>query len=168
LTDDSGGSLTYAFTQPRTTGQSIQLTALSLGNGPATYQWQLNQKNIPGATNVFLDFPVLRRTNAGIYRVLVSNALRSAAGRPIVLAVDSAPLWIDPLPVTPDWFTQGFRGRVMGTSGLGRIIISASTNLVDWTPFITNQASSSPVEFADPTASDIPARFFRAMEEELP
>jgi hypothetical protein len=41
-------------------------------------------------------------------------------------------------------------------------IVEASTNAVDWIPIFTNTTLSGNVIFADPLATNVPSRFYRA------
>jgi len=44
------------------------------GSDPLVYQWQFNSNNIPGATNSLLVVSGLQASNAGMYRVVITNA----------------------------------------------------------------------------------------------
>ena len=59
-------------------GTLVNLSARALGSIPITYQWQLNGKDIVGATNVNLPPIVLSEDVVGAYRVLVSNRFGDA------------------------------------------------------------------------------------------
>jgi hypothetical protein len=54
-------------------GTQVSLTVNASGLGPLTYQWQLNQQNIPGATSNTIVLAAVRPSANGKYRVLVSN-----------------------------------------------------------------------------------------------
>jgi hypothetical protein len=41
-------------------------------------------------------------------------------------------------------------------------VVEASTNLVDWIPIFTNITLSGNVVFTDPSATNVPSRFYRA------
>ena len=42
-------------------------------------------------------------------------------------------------------------------------VVEASTNMIDWIPIFTNAIFSGNVVFTDPTATNVPSRFYRAM-----
>jgi hypothetical protein len=54
--------------------------------------------------------------------------------------------------------------RLLGASGLGPVVIYASSDLVSWQPIFTNAPIIGPLEFTDPGTRDQPARFYRASE----
>jgi PKD repeat protein len=54
-------------------GQPVNLTAdVTAGDGPFTYQWQLNGTNILGATNATYGVASAAMTDAGLYTVTVT------------------------------------------------------------------------------------------------
>jgi trimeric autotransporter adhesin len=66
-----------------------------------------------------------------------------------------------PQLVNPAWLGQGqFQTRLFGVAGLTNII-QASTNLLSWTPVLTNSAGV--YEFTDTNAINYPSRFYRAL-----
>lgn len=66
-----------------------------------------------------------------------------------------------PQLLNPEWPANGpFRVRLSGISGQTNII-QASTNLVTWTPVLTN--TSGIYDFTDPNSSSYRARFYRAL-----
>lgn len=67
-----------------------------------------------------------------------------------------------PVILTPLGYTNGqFALRVNGTAGPD-YILSASTNLTQWTDVQTNLSPALPFQFSHTNASTIPARFYRA------
>jgi Regulator of chromosome condensation (RCC1) repeat len=60
---------------------------------------------------------------------------------------------------------SGFRLRILGTSGWWPVVISGSTNLVDWTPFYTNSPVKFSLDYLDSSATNAPMRFYRAAEQ---
>jgi phospholipase C len=81
---------TQPITQNADAGTTVVLTVAAL-NGPFTYQWQLNGTNIPAATNSTYSIANLGLPDAGIYRVLVSNAQGTALSNPAQLTVNTSP-----------------------------------------------------------------------------
>ena len=59
--------------QTFTVGGGVTLTSGALGSG-LSYQWQFNDKNIPGATSSILKLTTLSTTNSGAYHVIISSA----------------------------------------------------------------------------------------------
>lgn len=56
-------------------GENKTLSVVVGGSDPLTYQWQKNSNNIPNATNSVLTLTNLQTTDAGSYRVVVTNPL---------------------------------------------------------------------------------------------
>lgn len=66
-------------------GLPYTLEAVAEGHAPLSYTWFYNGEPMVGATNSTLPFAVFNATNAGVYRVQVSNALGSADSGGITL-----------------------------------------------------------------------------------
>ncbi len=54
-------------------GTQVSLTVTATGLGALTYQWQVNNQNIPGATSSTLVLSAVRPSANGKYRVIVGN-----------------------------------------------------------------------------------------------
>ncbi len=54
-------------------GTQVSLTVTASGLGSLTYQWQINNQNIPGATSSTLVLSAVRPSGNGKYRVIVGN-----------------------------------------------------------------------------------------------
>jgi len=74
-----------------TAGTPLTLTVAASGQGPLTYQWQLNGTNIAGATNS--TFVILSPTTAnyGSYTVVVTGPQGTVTSSPSVVGALSAP-----------------------------------------------------------------------------
>ena len=68
-------------------GAAASFTVSAVGDMPLTYQWQFNSANIPGATVQTLLIPSVDYSNAGAYRVIVSNAVSAATSQTAQLTV---------------------------------------------------------------------------------
>ena len=71
-------------------GQTITLSATATGDPPLVYQWSRNDEPIAEATNAFYVFN-LETTNAGVYRVTVTNRVGSALSQPISVNLPAGP-----------------------------------------------------------------------------
>jgi Big-like domain-containing protein len=58
----------------------------------------------------------------------------------------------------------GLRLQVDGARGANPVVIDASTNLVNWTPVVTNIPVLGSVQFVDHSATNLPRRFYRARQ----
>jgi hypothetical protein len=76
-------SITPSARQSFSLGGGFSLSVTAGGTGPLAYQWQFNGVNIPSATNATLSLTNLTATNAGAYRVVVTNAYGTAITAPV-------------------------------------------------------------------------------------
>jgi alpha-tubulin suppressor-like RCC1 family protein len=146
-----------------TIGQSIALISPTFG-GLATYQWQLNGINLQGATNASLVFSRVDWTNAGTYRLVVSNSLGVVAGPPSILTVLRTPLVFDTSTFVAQPASNVFHLRLLGASGLGPVVLYASTDLTHWNQIWSSPATVGSLDFTSPLFMFGGQRFFRAAE----
>ena len=71
--------------QAFTLGSAVTLSVGASGTGPLLYQWQFNGMNMAGANAAMLALTNLSATNAGAYRVVVSNAVGTVTSLPVDL-----------------------------------------------------------------------------------
>jgi hypothetical protein len=121
-----------------TQGTSVTLSALVSGVPPFAYQWIFGSVPIPDATNSSLTFPRVDSTNAGSYRVVVTNdylvVTSSQATLTVVAPSPAAPL----LTVTAagaglEVICEGTPGQIYELHratrfGTGAVWVSVSTN----------------------------------------
>jgi hypothetical protein len=65
--------VTQPVSKTPTEGTQVSLTVTATGLGALTYQWQVNNQNIPGATSSTLVLSAVRPSANGNYRVIVGN-----------------------------------------------------------------------------------------------
>jgi len=65
------------------------------GTAPLAYQWQKNGVNIPGAASMDYSINNVQASNAGMYRVVVSNSGGSVTSNAVQLTVSSPPVIAD-------------------------------------------------------------------------
>jgi len=68
-------------------GAQTNFSVLALGAPPLRYQWQCNGADLPGATNATLSLTNLQATDAGSYRVIVTNVFNSTTSAVATLTV---------------------------------------------------------------------------------
>lgn len=104
------------YSQIVNTGATVRLHARAAGVPPMTYQWQLENQNLPGATNASLLITNAQGKDTGNYRMTVSNPLGTVASGIATLTIPyntnlAAALntnnwyWSDGRPPTI-WFAQ--------------------------------------------------------------
>jgi formylglycine-generating enzyme required for sulfatase activity len=89
---DSAAPAVPVFTeQPHDTnavwGSAVEIAAPVIGYGPLSYQWFKDGVAIEGATGASLQIASAHPSNAGTYRVVVSNAFGSVESQPFLLSV---------------------------------------------------------------------------------
>ena len=147
-----------------TLGEQLRLVASSPTGTRESYQWQLNGRNLEGATNATLSVDATYWTNAGSYRIVLSNAFGVTTSAPTVVSVTRTPLRFDPSVASPSSPARQFPLRMLGASGVGPVVIYASTNLVSWSPIFTNPPTIGAFDYLDGGAAESPQRFYRAAE----
>jgi hypothetical protein len=68
-------------------GTQVSLTVTATGLGSLTYQWQINNQNIPGATSSTLVLSAVRPSANGNYRVIVGNPYGTTISAEATLAI---------------------------------------------------------------------------------
>jgi hypothetical protein len=86
------------------------------------------------------------------------------ASSPLLTTATSAPFRIVAL-IEGQSTNGGFMLQLNGTNTFGPTIIYASTNLLSWTPIYTSPPTPNSIQFLDPSATNFPARFYRAVEQ---
>ena len=72
-------------------GLAATLAVGASGSGPLSYQWSFNGTAIPGATSATLTLPAVSVSDAGVYRVTVSNSAGSVLSSTAQIIVVGAP-----------------------------------------------------------------------------
>jgi hypothetical protein len=153
-----------SFARAVTLGQPAVLSAGQLNSAMAGYQWQLNGLDLLGVTTPTLSIGFVHWTNAGSYHVVMSNALGRVEGPSIILTVLRTPLRFDSDPLLTNGRAQL---HLSGASGVGPVVLLASSDLRTWEPVLTNPPVIGPVEFMDTGIGGQAGRFYRAFEGAL-
>ncbi len=125
------------------------------GRHPPGYQWIFNGSDI-GTNGNALVIPDFEAANQGTYSVIVSNAVG-------VIASSNALLVLNTLQLSaPSLAGSSAQLQLTGAAG-GKYVIQASTNLVTWTPLITNNATNGFLLLTDTNAGKFDHRFYRGV-----
>jgi hypothetical protein len=99
---------------------------------------------------------------------LTSNALvaASAIRTGYVNSVAASAFFVvQPVQFTSEGFSNGvFRLQFVGAPG-SNYVLQASTNFVNWTPLVTNPATTNILNFIDANAGNYPLRFYRVLQQ---
>jgi uncharacterized repeat protein (TIGR03806 family) len=77
----------------------------------------------------------------------------------------SAVFFVQPLYFTSETFSNNvFQLGFAGAIG-SNYVLQATTNFINWTPLITNMATTNMFNLIDPGASNFPYRFYRVMQQ---
>lgn len=88
-------------------GLPVTLSAVVIGTGPMSYQWDFAGNPIAGANLPYYTIPAASTNDAGSYRLTVQNALGSATSRTALLSVVPAISLAEALERPGSWSTGG-------------------------------------------------------------
>src|ERR1017187_8605147 len=133
-----------------TNGVSV---TLSLNSGSGTLSGTLIQNTDPTGKATFSDLS---------FNLIGTKTLRASS--PGWATATSAAFAIVPL-IGTQWTGNGFVLSLNGTNSPLSTIISASTNLVSWTPIYTNAPTNGAIIFLDPASKTFPYRFYSILQK---
>jgi uncharacterized repeat protein (TIGR03806 family) len=111
-------------------------------------------------TNSFLYSGVFNLTNSA---TLMASAFETNYDNSVAA---SALFTVEPLNFTSAGFSDNniFQMGFLGAPG-NSYVLEASTNLTDWTPLLTNLATTNVFNLVDPDATNFPYRFYRVQQQ---
>ena len=77
-------------------GSNLELSVVAGGSAPLLYQWQRDNQDLPGQTGSSLLIAEAQESDAGLYRVVVSNTVGSITSNPATVSVTAPPPTVDP------------------------------------------------------------------------
>jgi hypothetical protein len=101
----------------------------------------------------------------------LTNVLAIATGSAHNLViVDNATIiptapWFDTSPGTPQLTSTGLALRVKGLVGRGFVVLTATTNFVDWDLLTIRTSFVGDLNYVDASATNRPRRFYRISEQ---
>ena len=139
--------------QSFTLGSAVALSVSAGGTGPLFYQWQFNGVNIGGATTATLALSNLSATNAGAYRVVITNAVGTITSLPVDVYFYGDLKFIA-ATVLAGSIGQQYRVDYADVVTVGTTNWQVLTNLaLPYSPFLV----------IDPASAGKPKRFYRAV-----
>ncbi|MSU50153.1 MAG: hypothetical protein EXS37_13895 [Opitutus sp.] len=173
---------THPASQTVNAGQSVTFVVNAFGSAPLTFEWQKNSIAIAGANGPTLALGGVTAADAGVYSVVVRNAVTAVVSNPAVLTVNAPPvIATQPVSVTVNtgqsaqfavtatgtaplsyqWLKDG--SPIGGATGatLAFPVVSAA-NLGSYTVRVSNNTGSvvsSPAVLTSPSTMTIAARF---------
>jgi hypothetical protein len=134
-------------------GGGVTLSVTAGGTGPFSYQWQFNGVNLPGANGPSLSLTNLTATNAGAYRVIISNAVGTVTSDAVgVYCFGDLRFYAGTILAGP--VGQEFR------VDYADVVTVGTTNWLTLTNVIL---PSSPFLVVDPTSPGRTQRYYRAV-----
>ena len=139
--------------QSFTLGSAVALSVSAGGTGPLFYQWQFNGVNIAGATTATLALSNLSATNAGAYRVVITNVVGTITSLPVDVYF-YGDLKLIAATVLAGSLGQQYRVDYADVVTVGTTNWQVLTNLaLPYSPFLV----------IDPASAGKPKRFYRAV-----
>lgn len=138
--------------QSFTLGGGLTLAVNAGGTGPLFYQWQFNGTNLAGATDSTLTLANLAATNAGAYRVVITNAVGTVTSVPVDLYFFGDLRFIA-ATVLAGSVGQQYRVDYADVVNVGTTNWQVLTNIT---------LPSSPYLVIDPNSPGHPQRYYRA------
>ncbi|MBI5386475.1 MAG: lamin tail domain-containing protein [Verrucomicrobia bacterium] len=143
--------------QSATPGTTVTLNVAASGPGPLFYQWVRDGLELAGGTNDLLTLTNVQPASSGFYWATVWNDAGYATSQAAELFV------MTQLKLGGTGFqTNGVFQFEFPTVPNQPYAVFVSTNLTDWTELWRFTATNESMPFLDATATNEPARFYRA------
>ena len=128
-------------------GNSVTLAVVVGGTGPFSYQWQMNGRNLPGATASTLLLNNVSFADAGAYTVVITTRGGTLAATAGLTVLD----------------LKMYAGLTLGGPSGSQYRIEYSDNLTMWSVLTNVVLTTTPSFFIDPGSPQHPKRFYRAV-----
>ena len=130
----------------------------------ADYQWQLNGLDLPGATDADACHRVRQLDQRRHLPPRHEQRLGTCDGAANHPDCAPHPAPVRQLPAGIQMTNGEAHLRLSGASGVGPVVLLASSDLLAWEPILTNPPVIGPVQFIDAGAGNHARRFYRAFE----
>jgi arabinogalactan endo-1,4-beta-galactosidase len=144
-------------------GGTTNFAVTATGAPTLLYQWQFNNNNLADATNSAVVLADVQASDAGPYRVVLSNSYGAVTSSVAMLSVLGVPPAFYSGPGGLQLNNGHFQFSLTGLTGQGAVEIEASTNLMQWMPIFTNPSAFGTATIIDSNAGSFPQRFYRAI-----
>jgi hypothetical protein len=145
---------TQPTSQSVAAGANVTLSVAANSTAPLAFQWRTNGVNWPGRTNASITITNFRAADQRAYDVRITNAAGAATSSVARLHLNS------PVRFLPSRRAGGvFTTTFVGVGG-SNYVFETSTDLLRWTPVLTNRPANGLVEFSH-TNTVSPLRFYR-------
>ena len=132
-------------------GANVTFSSSASGTPPLSYQWRLNDEDLPGKTSTILTLLNIQLTNAGNYTLVVTNLAGADTSHVAVLDVDPTFTKILNDPIVADtgysWHAQAW-GDYDGDDDPDVLII---TDRAGWDPIYRNNGDGTFTRLFEPT-----------------
>lgn len=147
-----------------TRGNGVTFLSGVSGSAPLYYQWLSNGVAILNATNSSLTLSNVQPANAAGYSLSISNVFGATNTAAATLTVREQMMFS---PTNPPSISAGqIQFRVLNILGMNKVVLEASTNLVNWVPIKTNTTPPGNfLDLSDPVLGIRPYRFYRTKEQ---
>jgi len=175
--DVTGGMAPVIDSQPQSwlnrVGSTTGFSVTAIGTDPIACQWRKNAVDladgvqpsgttISGTRTTELTIANLQPSDAGDYTVVVTNPYGSVTSSVAALTVQLPTPIVLTAAGNGGVSSNGFGFNLSGMAGQ-TVVIEASTNLISWTPLLTNVLVTGSFYFHDPDAANFARRFYRAI-----
>jgi sugar lactone lactonase YvrE len=147
-------------------GSTVTLTVEVSGTDPLHYSWRKGGNPLLNATNAVLTLTNVQTSDAGLYSVVVTNALGSATSTAAALTITPSPVALRIVTMEGQLYVtnQTIHLQIAGAVASQPLVIEASSDLKTWEAVYTNAAPGEPVEIMHALPGNQPGRFFRARQ----
>ncbi len=144
----------------RVVGQSATFSVVAAGTPSLAYQWQRGTTNIPGATGTNYTIASVNVSDAGSYRVVVTNLAGTVTSVAATLSVSTAAApSFTVFEVLPD---GRLHLRLQGTPGL-TYTIQSTPDFSTWTDVTSGSPADGLLDYTSPSPVSGPGLLYRAL-----
>jgi hypothetical protein len=144
--------------QTGSAGSALTFRVFAFGTPPLNYQWQFHGTNLAGGTRSFLTIAPLHLSDAGLYRVFVSNVVGQTTSSNAMLQVTPPP----PSQLYAALLNSNqLQLTIASVTGV-KLSVQASSTVWDWIPIATLTNTTGTNFLMDAIDPNPAVRFYRA------